>query len=381
MADDDRPADSTDPTPETTPERVEVRRTDGSDPAKLGPTDLDRGDAGNPTDVGEGVMQETSLGRGLVRAWEWIGDHSTWVVFGLIAVAALVYAYRLRQQSDFEIQRQSRQALTAMNDLVGRADRLRLLAGSSTRDQVADQVATLDNDLTSMMTLTRDADDSVAAHALRLQGDYYWLLATMPQPGAATRPSGEFPELPDNETRLSSSEAAFTRVLSDHPNATSDVRAALFGLAAIAEERGDFEAAGSRYDELLAMDNLPPIQEQQARFRKELLANLSAESRLAQPRAMGDDFDFSGDSQTPTTGPVTDLPFDFNPAATQPSAEPADPAVMNELLQRPDGEPAEGPATRPLTTITPSTRPATRPSEGATTRSADESGTLPDFSK
>ena len=105
--------------------------------------------------------------------------------------------------------------------------------------------------------------------------------------------------------------------------------AALFGLAAVAEQERRFDDAGTFYDRLIARDDLGEATKNIARGRKELLPLLGVEPRLVAAAV-----------PPPTSQPATQ-PADLNdlmrllpPPASQPSTEPAD-------------EPATEPATLP----------------------------------
>lgn len=348
MADDDRPADS--PTPPSEAETTPAKRSEtGTPPA----------DETAPPSGGDHALHESALGRLLLKAGDLFRDYGNWILVGLIAVAVLIWAYRLRQRSAAEADLAARQGITALNDTVAAADNLRVLAPSSTADQLATRVTALNQQLADMAAITRDTSPPLEAHALRLQGDYYWTLATIPTPLPATRPAGEYPELQAKEDLLASAAAAYETVISDYENQQADVRAALFGLAAIAEERGEFEAAAARYDELLALNTLPPVQRRVAEQRQRLLSRLSAQSRLAPPSTQP--------AATPSV-PFSDIDL-TPPATTQPATQPAtqptegaqgnaaDEATLDTLLARPDS---------PTTPTTPATRPAEQPEAPAT---------------
>lgn len=367
MADDERPADA--PTPDSEAETTPAPRPDAG-PAPQGEAP--------PLSTSDHALHESALGRLMLKAGDVFRDYGNWILVALVAAAVLIWAYRLRQRSAAEADVAARQGIVALNDTVSAADNLRVLAPQFTADQLATRVSDLDQQLADMLAITRDTSPAFEAHALRLQGDYYWTLATIPAPLPATRPAGEYPQLQEKSDLLANAAAAYETVVNEYKDQQADVRAALFGLAAIHEEKGEFDAAAARYDQLLSQSNLPPVQRRVAEQRKRLLPRLSAQSRLAPPTTA------PATPPTPPAGrgvPFNDLTLDSPeaPTADAPTTAPAtrpaerDDGTLDSLLTRPDSPtpttpttPSAQPATRPATpqpeTATPSTRPATQPS-------------------
>ena len=277
-------------------------QVDGAD------ADADAGPAGTSQE-----LHETALGRLMLRLKDSAGDYVNWILIALVGAAALAWALRLRSDSNRQMEATARQGLAQLGETVAGA---RLLAGAApllTADQLAERVSEFDAQLAETATLTRDADGPVRARAARLQGDYFWALATLPQPRPATRPAGEFEAARPADDLLDDAAAAYRSVVAEHADSAVSVRAALFGLAAVAEERGDFEAAGEAYDELLERDDLPPVQERLAEARRSLLPRLSTVSRLAAA------------SSAPPRSPTLDDPLDFlRPSAEPPADDPLD---------------------------------------------------------
>ncbi len=296
--------------------------------------------AREPTSAVDSVLAESTLGRGLLKIGDVFRDYGNWIVIGMLALAALIWIWRLRQDATAQADLASRQGLMQMSESLQSAEQLQLYAPLLTADRLAAEVATLNQNMTESATLTRDADDAVQAHALRLRGDYYWALATLPpaRPAdPATQPADDYIPVPPAETLLAEAKSAYEQLVKDFPEQQADIRAAMFGLAAIDEEQANFDAAGQRYTDLLALENLPPAQKQQAEARRALLSRLSPQSRLAAP------------STRPMTPPVTSSLDDFLNQALG--------AAMDDD-EVPTTQPATQPATAPLPSPVPSTQPA-----------------------
>ncbi len=303
---------------------------------------------GEPTDkplpefegwMGDAVnfLSESALGRGLIRGGQWVWDHSTMVVFVLLAVAVLTWTLRLRQRSDVEATIAARDGLFQLEQVVGQMEQLRFQANPLTNplanaDELADAVARGRDALSNASVATRGADDPIVARSLRLQGDFHWLVATLPPAGIpSTRPAEERPEAPDVAASLAEAKAAYERVASDFPQQRNEVRVARFSLAAVAEEEGDFDAARAQYDALLADDSLPEAQKRHAENRRALLDEFATNSRLArglvdQPSGRGAD---SMDAITRDLNELAGDGFDgldlgeLNRPATEPTTQPS----------------------------------------------------------
>ena len=293
-----------------------------------------------------GVLSESSLGRGILRGGQWIWDHSTFVVFLLLAFAVATWALRLRQRSDFEADNAARNGLYSLENIVREMEVLRQrvnpLGGMAVgADEVEDAVARGRESLSNVSAVTRGADDPIVARSLRLQGDFYWLLATLPPvAGPSTRPAEERPDLPDAAGNLAEAKAMYGRVVSEFGAQANEARIARFGLAAVAEEQGDFPAAREQYDALLARETLPAIQRDYAETRRRLLDEMSPQSRLVQ-----------GDA-TPASDSMDDLNRDLTDLARD-AFEGIDLGELNA--------PPAVPATQPST---PATQPSTQPATG-----------------
>jgi tetratricopeptide (TPR) repeat protein len=91
------------------------------------------------------------------------------------------------------------------------------------------------------------------ARALVLKGDLNFNMANFPElPGAATQPTLR-PEESD-ETLLSNAADAYNEVLQNYVGEKFAVTAAHFGLAAVAENRGEWDAAKAQYQAVLDGD-------------------------------------------------------------------------------------------------------------------------------
>lgn len=88
------------------------------------------------------------------------------------------------------------------------------------------------------------------AEALVAQGDLYWTAANLPDlPGATTQPALQLPQTRDDF--LKQAEVAWQNAIKTYPDQRRANIAAMFGLAAIAEERREFDSARRQYEDIV----------------------------------------------------------------------------------------------------------------------------------
>jgi hypothetical protein len=294
---------------------------DGKPPEGDGPSGVDGG------------LHETGLGRLLIRGQELFNAYGNWIIIGLFAIAALIWVLRWRGQVADQEQIQAVQGVYSLSGVVDQVRGLHAQAGFLPEDELAERVATAGDTYADALTLARVVEDeAMQARARRLQGDYHWYIATLPKALPATRPAGDVPALPEAAGQLEQAQSMYEAVLNEHPEQALDVRMALFALAAIAEERGDFSTAAGRYEALIARDDLPEVERQLAEQRLRLLDALSSESRLRLPTAdSGFDPDLDAiirgfaETPPPTTAPTPSTRPTTLPAGSAATTQPASP--------------------------------------------------------
>src|SRR5690606_3349199 len=108
------------------------------------------------------------------------------------------------------------------------------------------------------------------AQALVTRGDLYWTLANLPPaPGAATQPTLRIAKTAAQYLTLA--ENAYQRA-SDQKADPISAAVARLGLAAIAENRGQWEEARAIYEGLAGDETVLPSLKDQATFRAALVA-------------------------------------------------------------------------------------------------------------
>lgn len=174
----------------------------------------------------------------------------------------------------------------------------------------------------SLDTLTGLTDHpQVAAEALAARGDLNWTLANMSGLNASTTQ----PLLPVDETRadlIQNAAIAYEEVLSKYPKETLSVVTARIGLAAIAEDKGDWDAATEHYQWIQSNESVPQSFRDLAKLRLDGLVvpgqgALPSLAQLRQPIYLA----------TPATQPATlpvesALPMTPPPATAPASTQP-----------------------------------------------------------
>jgi hypothetical protein len=118
-----------------------------------------------------------------------------------------------------------------------------------------------------------DSQPGLKAQALILKGDFNFNMANFPElPGAATQPSLRPDE--SEENLLSNASDAYTEAVEKYATEKFAVTAAHFGLAAVAENRGAWDAAKAQYQAILDSDAEAPYKNL-ASMRLELLPQLA----------------------------------------------------------------------------------------------------------
>ena len=292
-------------------------------------------------------LEENSLARAMRKAPELIWEYGAYALLA-VAVVVAVYFYFRNRTVNAQLERQATaQGLYNMLDAVNGLERLRTMAVFVPAETLQQQTGELRANFETYAELAnRSTDPGTLCHALRLRGDFAWAMATLPSPDAGdaatqpatgpstapvTRPATR-PSLMPATDWLAQAEAAYRQVVERYPKQTADNLAALFGLAAIAEQRGNFGAAGEHYDAVVARTDVSDAIKEVARQRKALLGHMTLAPRLAPPRA-------------PATQPAATQPGDLMDTTTR--TMPADLQSALDRLLPPTTEPTTQPGAEP----------------------------------
>jgi hypothetical protein len=173
------------------------------------------------------------------------------------------------------------------------------------------------------------SDSLILSEAEVARGDLNWTLANLPAlPGATTRPALRPPQTEDEY--LKQAGEAYYALLQKYPNEWMAAVSAHFGLAAIAENQGNWDAARKEYSAVSQKKNIPQT------FRDQADARIDDLEKLQEPVVLGH----------PATLPTTQEAAAVTTRPTTQAAELATPAKAAAAATK-AAAPATKPSTRP----------------------------------
>jgi hypothetical protein len=197
--------------------------------------------------------KDLDLATGIDRLPQFWNRHGNTVLI-IITIAALAYSgWNWRQRSIEQARLTAQQNLATGRDAL---TKLQSIAPDANPEGYANYKRHLYEDGSAAVTdvLGKSDDKTCLAQALVLQGDLAYTVSLMPEgPAAATRPSLRISET--TEQLLTKAKNSYQTVLSQYASEPNEAAAARFGLAAIAENAGDFAAAKTHYDAIAANES------------------------------------------------------------------------------------------------------------------------------
>jgi tetratricopeptide (TPR) repeat protein len=261
-------------------------------------------------------LQTNTLAKALQDLPLYLRFHGNKILVGVIVLCVLVLLFRHRMNSAKENSQLSATGLTSARMGV---NQLRVsdqmlpteIARAEQRRTISNSVSQSIDDI---LNNTSDPDDAaIRAQALLLRGDLNWELANLPKlAGASTMPALALPQEPSQY--LDTAAAAYEQVLSQYNDQKMAKGSALFGLAAIAENRGNWDNAIERYQAITKDEAIPQS------FRNLAQQRLAMIPQIRKPVYIGT---FS--STQPTTEPSTMesiVPFALPTTAPATAASP-----------------------------------------------------------
>ena len=199
-------------------------------------------------------LQTNSLAQALAHAPEFFRQHGSKLLLGIIIVLlATILIYQRSRKGEEQLQ-VGWSSISTARTLIGE-----LSTSVASRDTAVNQygmrqqiIANVNNNLNSIL---HSSDRQLAAEAHLLRGDLSWTLANLPDiPGAATQPTLKMSSSAEEYLKLA--EESYRRVLNNYSDQSNSVISAQLGLAAVAENRHDWDAAGKIYNTIKADPNI-----------------------------------------------------------------------------------------------------------------------------
>lgn len=178
--------------------------------------------------------------------------HANKILIGVIVVCLAILLIRHRISSAAQLKQQVQESLQAAE--IG-IDQLRFADQGQPDDAArASNRRKLTEGLTASINQVLDntsdsTEPGIRAEALLAQGDMYWTLANLPTlRGAATQPSLSMGKT--SAQYLDDAEGSYMRILKSYDSLKVAKATALFGLAAIEENRGNWVKAAEHYKQI-----------------------------------------------------------------------------------------------------------------------------------
>jgi hypothetical protein len=224
--------------------------------------------------------------------------HANKLLVGVIVVCAVVFLMRYRSNAIIQSRETARSSLTAARAGVDRLKALQFYGGSeiAQAEERRSLAAQVDTAIDQVLQTTKDSQDAaMRANALALRGDLNWTLANLPAiPGATTQPALALPHSPSDY--LDNAEGAYQEVIKDYSSQMVPKATALLGLAAIEENRANWDKAAGYLNGITTDPTMSGA------FKVVAGHNLGIIPQLRDPVYLGS-FSSTQPSSTPTTRP------------------------------------------------------------------------------
>jgi tetratricopeptide (TPR) repeat protein len=257
-------------------------------------------------------LQTNTLAQFLADLPLYIRFHANKILLGVIVICLVILLLRYRSTQAQKQAAQTREALSEARLTIAQlavADRFRGndAERAEYRKRLAQQAS---SSIDLILATTQDPDDAaIRAEALVIRGDLNWSLANLPVlPGASTQPLLALPRT--SEEYLQAAEDAYQQVLASYPSQQMARVTALLGLAAIEENRGNWEQASRYYQQVAADETIASSFRQIAQMRQSIIP------QIRMPVYLG-----SYPATQPSTQATAPLPATAPGPATQPTTD------------------------------------------------------------
>jgi hypothetical protein len=226
-------------------------------------------------------LKENSLEHWIARLPELGKLYGNYILLGVIGVLLVIILLRYRLSASADHLKVAEENLSTANSAIAQ---LRQLPADLPPDRLAamrrEYETGVESALDSATHATSERDRPTRAAILLAQGDLYWALANSPQiPAASTQPALAMDRSPDE--LLKASADAYQQIVDNFNDEDFAVTSAELGLAAIAENQGDWDKANQAYQAVLDNTKSPDPLKQIAQLRQSQLANIRQPAYLA----------------------------------------------------------------------------------------------------
>ncbi|MCS7033340.1 MAG: hypothetical protein NZ561_05000 [Phycisphaerae bacterium] len=278
-------------------------------------------------------LQENSLAHILSNLPLYLSVYGGRILLILTLIVLAIVLVRYRSHSKAHRAELTRVSLASAREAINQLSQLG--GGLGAASEIANRRALLFSQANEQLdqSLSNAENATLRAEAMVARGDLYWTLANLPDlPGAATQPALALPR--SRPDLLESARLEYEAVLSQYPKEQSARATALLGLAAVAENRGEFDTAAQRYEQVVNSD-LPRIYKSMAQQRLSILPMIRTPRRLVLAT-------MPAQEERPSGAPIPFLGLPETPLETPPGAR-ANPAAAGAATPLPTTQPATQP--------------------------------------
>jgi hypothetical protein len=228
-------------------------------------------------------LETNDLAKKIIQAPDYFKLYGTRIALGVVALAVVLMLVNYRIRTNRENLAEAQRGVSDARSAVQRLASLNTGAAGHAQE-VANQRQSLITGASQAIEMVNEKSDDpkLLAQAATIKGDLYWTVANLPElPGAATQPALAVSVKADDA--LASAEAAYKRVVDGYGDQVMAVATARLGLAAIAENRGQWDEARKQYQAVAADARMPKSFKEEAGTRERLLGQLQKGVYLVQP--------------------------------------------------------------------------------------------------
>jgi hypothetical protein len=190
-------------------------------------------------------LQTNALAHSIAGLGDRFRQYGGKVFLALVIILLVVFLIRLRARNAADNRRLALEAVQTARQEIEALETVYFQMGES--DTIHKRVRDLVDDAKDKLEqINGQTDDrAILAEAQVARGDLFWHVANLP-PSFAAANAGY-----DRESALKEAEEAYQSVLNELTDQPLAATTARFGLAAIAQNRGDFDAARKQYQSII----------------------------------------------------------------------------------------------------------------------------------
>ncbi len=230
-------------------------------------------------------LETNSLAKALAQAPGFFRQHGAKVLLGVVVVVLGIILMRQRSSLAEQEVNVAWSNISAARQATGELESLPR-RGLDPKEELGAREAIVAAAGKSITAAKASDDPKLVAEAIVAEGDFYWALANLPEitgGAAATQPS-KFRMESTPQEYLAKAKEAYEKVMKSHRSSLLPATTAQFGLAAIAENRGEWATATTIYEGLVTNATTSPAFKTQAQFRLQQMAKVKRPLYLSTTR-------------------------------------------------------------------------------------------------